>query len=90
MSGLQKINELITENRLSEAVEALNRYIASNPKDDEAYFMRGRVYWRMGDKRMAMNDYAKAVDMNPESGASRAIENAHDVLDFFNPDMFNP
>lgn len=90
MSGLQKINELIAENRLPEAVEALNCYIALNPEDDEACFLRGRVYWRMGDRRKAINDYAKAVEINPGSGAARAIENARDVMDFFNPDIFNP
>lgn len=90
MSGLQKIRYLIKENRLLEAVDCLNSHIALNIEDDEAYFMRGRVYWQMGDKRKAINDYAKAVEINPDSGASRAIENACDVMDFFNPDIFNP
>lgn len=90
MSGLQKINVLIEGNRLMEAVDSLNRHIAQNAEDDEAYFLRGRVYWRMGDRRKAINDYAKAVEINPDSRAARAIENARDVMDFFNPDIFNP
>ncbi|MBQ9077868.1 MAG: tetratricopeptide repeat protein [Muribaculaceae bacterium] len=78
------------ENRLDEALSRLNEYIAGEPESDEAYFMRGKVYWRIGDKRQALNDYSRAVGLNPESPAARALENARDVYDFFNPDIFNP
>lgn len=90
MAGLQKINELITENKLHEALSALDECVKSNPECDEAWFMRGRVFWRLGDRRRAINDYARAVELNPDSPATRAMENARDVLDFFNPDIFNP
>ncbi len=90
MAFLQKINELITENNLNLALTELNEFITANPNADDAYFMRGRIYWRLGDKQNAITDYNRAVELNPASPASRALENARDVMDFFNPDIFNP
>lgn len=87
---LQKINELITLNRIEDAIKELNEYIDSHPDSDEAFFMRGKLHWRMGDKRQAMNDYNMAVEINPESSATRALENAHAIQSFFNPDLLNP
>lgn len=87
---LQKINELITLNRIEEAIKELNEYIDAYPDNDEAFFMRGKLYWRMENKRQAMNDYNMAVEINPESPATRALENAHAIQSFFNPDLLNP
>ena len=44
----------------------------------------------MGDRIAAMNDYAAAAAVNPDSPATAALQNARDVNDFFNPDIFNP
>ncbi len=64
--------------------------IDGNPESDELYFRRGKLYWRMGDRSAAMGDYAKAQSINPDSPASKALEMAYDVANFFNPDLYNP
>lgn len=87
---LQKINELITLNRIKDAIIELNNFINDHQDCDEAYFLRGKLYWRLGDKRNAMNDYSRAAELNPESRATRALENAQDIQAFFNPDLLNP
>lgn len=56
----------------------------------EAYFMRGRLHWKLGARARAMADYAHAADLDPDSGAVRALEMARDIEAFFNPDMLNP
>ncbi|WP_304967895.1 hypothetical protein [Duncaniella muris] len=50
----------------------------------------GKLRWRMGDRSGAMGDYAKAVELNPDSPAVMALEQARDIADFFNPDLYNP
>ena len=43
-----------------------------------------------GERRQAMSDYAHAISINPESPARQALEQAHDIMAFFNTDLMNP
>lgn len=85
-----KYQQLVSENRLQEALDELDRLIEASPGDDGFLFARGKVRWRMGDRAGATGDYAKASMINPESPAAKALENARDIADFFNPDLYNP
>lgn len=64
--------------------------LAANPDDDGAYYCLGRLLWKNGDRAGAMAAYTKAVALNPKSPASHALDLAHSVFDFFNPDLLNP
>lgn len=89
-TDLQKINELISQNCIDDAINCLSAHIADNPEDDEALYLRGKLYWRLGDRRSAINDYNAAVAVNPDSQARRALEMSTDIMNFFNPDLLNP
>lgn len=90
MSVFQKIEELINENRLEEAILLLNNDIERNKNNDKLYFTRGKIHWRLGNKSQAITDYEHAVAINPQSQARIALENARDVISFFNPNLYNP
>ena len=90
MSVFQKIEELINENRLEDALLLLNKEIEKDKNNDKTYFCRGKVHWKMGNKSQAITDYEYAVAINPQSPARIALDNARDVISFFNPDIFNP
>ncbi len=90
MSVFQKIEELINENRLEEALLLLNNEISRDENSDKLYFTRGKLHWRLGNKSQAITDYEHAVDINPDSTARIALDNARDVIAFFNPDLYNP
>lgn len=81
---------LISKGKLEEALEVLDGLIAVSPDDDKLLFERGKIRWRLGDRAGATGDYAKAVMINPDSPAARALEQARDIADFFNPDLYNP
>lgn len=87
---LQKINAFICENRIEDAINALNQHIAEHGDDDVALYERGKLYWRIGDRRSAITDYNAAVAVNPDSPARRALEMSTDIMNFFNPDLLNP
>ncbi|MDE5749752.1 MAG: tetratricopeptide repeat protein [Duncaniella sp.] len=91
MEKLQNIENIIASGDLSRAVEALTEMI-DNGSDglDDLYFRRGKLYWRLGRRSEATSDYMKAVALNPDSPAARALENARDIEAFFNPDLYNP
>lgn len=85
-----RIESLITSEQYAEAVRLLSEWIELTPDDDALFFKRGLIFWRLGQRGAATSDYTKAVLINPDSPAARALEMAHDVADFFNPDLYNP
>lgn len=90
MIELQKIETLFSENRIDEAINSLNANIEAEPDCSQWYFLRGRAFWRLGQKGKAISDYEQAAALDPESPAKHALEMARDVMDFFNPDLYNP
>ena len=91
MPDLQQTNDLIARDRLDEALYAVNRLIADGDGDDATLlFVRGKIYWRRGDRARATGDYAAAASLDPDGPAARALENARDINDFYNTDLYNP
>lgn len=89
---MQKIEELISQNRLDEAIEELTKLTAdgSCEVDDELLFTFGKLLWRAGRRSEAMEAYAKACEINPDSPAGVALQQAREIFQFFNPDLLNP
>ena len=87
---LQDIQTILADNKIDEAINELNDIIANNPDDDEALFLRGKAYWRLGNRSRALTDYATAASINPDSSATFALEQAREIEAFFNPDLLNP
>ncbi len=87
---MQKIDELITQNRLDEAIRLLGKQVDAGNADDNTYFTMGKLLWRLGRRSEAMDAYNRAVSINPDSPANVAIEQARAIFDFYNPDLLNP
>lgn len=77
-------------NDLKSRIEVLGSLLESDPLNDALWFERGKLRWRLGDRSGATGDFARASELNPAGPATRALENAVDVADFFNPDLYNP
>jgi len=86
----QDYKQLICSGHYSEAIRQLDSLIESDPDNDRLLFERGKLRWRTGDRAGATGDYAKAAHINPQSPAAKALEQARDIADFFNPDLYNP
>ncbi|MDE5682578.1 MAG: tetratricopeptide repeat protein [Muribaculaceae bacterium] len=52
--------------------------------------MKGRIAWKRGLKSQAMSFYAEAAGLEPDSEAATALEQARQVMDFYNKDLYNP
>lgn len=87
---LQEIESLIASDRLNDSLQLLNSHIAHNPTDSRALFLRGKVYWRLGNRSAAQNDYMASAAIDPEGPARAALEYAREIEAFFNPDLLNP
>ncbi len=75
---------------LDDELSRLTAEIDMNPADDNLYYLRGRLYWRLGYRALAISDYECAVALNGESPASAALKIARDIMDYYNKDMYNP
>lgn len=56
----------------------------------EALYLLGRVEWKRGSRGAAMSRYNEAVALDPESEAAVALEQAAEIMDFYNKDLYNP
>ncbi len=87
MIDLEKIKTLLQEDN---PAAALALFDGEEQLSADGYFLRGKIYWRMGLRREAINDYHASVALMPDGPAARALEQANSVMSFFNPDLLNP
>lgn len=91
MKSLEEIRSMLESGAIpSEVIIELDAFIASNPQSDEAYLERGMLHWGCNNRALAINDYHAAIAINPDSLAKQALQNANDILDFYNKDLYNP
>ena len=86
----EKINRLIAENNLEKALAYIDEWLSTHSKDDKAYYLKGLVSWKQGNWELTIENYLKAIEINPESPAKQAYEMVMDIINFSNPDLYNP
>lgn len=73
------------------AIAVITDFIAANPGSADAYVTRGLKYFGRGARALAINDFLKALEIQPDSVAAKtALDSANSILDFYNKDLFNP
>ncbi len=90
MISIEDINRLIEENKLEQALVHLEERLACDLRDDAAYYLKGSLFWKQGDWKKAIENFLKAVEINPESPARQAYEMVMEIINFSNPDLYNP
>lgn len=86
----QKIKSIIAENSAEKAVAILEELSATNPGNSLLLTEIGKLHWRLGNRGAAMSAYKQAADIDPDGPAALLLENADDIMAFFNPDLLNP
>ncbi len=77
-------------NNIEEEIRLLSQRIAANPADDDAYYRRGTLRWRLQQRAGAITDLNTAARLNPQGPAPAAVANLNAIMAFFNPDLYNP
>ncbi|MDR0976230.1 MAG: tetratricopeptide repeat protein [Prevotellaceae bacterium] len=91
MNQLQSIKDRIDEGEIGEAITRLNTYISTEPSHhDEAFYLLGNAYRKQGDWQQALNNYSRAIDLNPDSPAREARRMVMDILNYYNKELYNP
>lgn len=68
----------------------LSEYLAKNSGDEESLIERGRIYWALGKRSDAINDYLAAQRINPDGKATQLLKATYDILNFYDKDLYNP
>ena len=90
MDQLKTIKELINQGDIEKALQALDEFLRTEPVGkDEAYYLMGNAYRKLGDWQKARNNYQSAIELNPDSPALQARKMVMDILNFYNKDMYN-
>ncbi len=74
------------EKRLAE----LSERIQACPEDDGALIERGRLYWALGRRSLAIGDYLAAQKLNPDGPATQLLQATNEILNFYHRDLYNP
>lgn len=71
-------------------IEALSETLRNEPYNENAYVLRGRLWWKLGKRSAAINDYLAAKRLNPEGKGAQMLKATYDILDYYNKDLYNP
>lgn len=71
-------------------LQTLSERLEKDSEDEFALIERGRLYWALGKRSEAINDYLAAQRINPEGKAKELLKATYEILNFYNKDLFNP
>ncbi len=77
-------------NNIEQEISQLSARIEANPADADALYRRGTLRWRLGQRAGALTDLNAAAKLNPDGPAKAALSHLNEIMDFFNPDLYNP
>ncbi|MDR0892522.1 MAG: tetratricopeptide repeat protein [Mediterranea sp.] len=92
MDQQNDLKELINRGDIDTAIEQINHLLQEESAEtgkDMLFYLRGNAYRKKGDWKQALDNYQRAIDLNPDSPAAQARSMAMDILEFFNKDMYN-
>ena len=82
---IELVQSLFDANRLDEAMALLG-----SADDARALYMKGRIAWKQGRRSDAISLYGRASALDPSGPAAVALEQARQIMDFYNKDLYNP
>jgi len=83
--------ELAKVEKIEAAIEKYKSVLELDAKNIEAQLQIGELYHQMGNLPEALSAYLHTTDLDSEhKKANVKIEMIKSILDFFNPDLYNP
>lgn len=87
---LKDIEKLAGEGKLQEALRYLENLLENEPGNGAGWYLMGGFLRRMQRWGEAINAYNRAEELEPGTGAKRAVESIYEILRFQNTDLMNP
>ncbi|MHC1705283.1 MAG: tetratricopeptide repeat protein [Tenuifilaceae bacterium] len=90
MCSLEKGLAFLSAGDIEKAHECFTLAMNNDQQNFLLWFNRGKVYRLKGDFIAAINDFQKALDINPDfKEAEVSIEMLKNIISFRNPDLLN-
>ncbi len=83
------VRVLLHESRLDEAERMLHGAMLEAGRDDEVYLWMGHLNRQRNDWKQALECYAHAIDLNPQSEALMARQMLLDIINFRDVQSYN-
>jgi len=90
MDIIKKISYIINSNNTNDSIVELSKLIDEDGSCWQAYMERGKLYWKEGNLKCALNDYIIADNLNPNSSPRELIRHMLKIIQFRNNDILNP
>ena len=92
---IQQIKDMLARSESRDVIALCDNLIKNNQDADkklvsQLYYLRGNAYRQLGDWGKAMSSYLEASERNPEGPAKQAYQQALQILEFYNHDLYNP
>ena len=71
-------------------LQSLSELLKENAEDESVLIERGRLYWSLGRRSEAINDYLAAQKLNPDGNAKELLKATYEILNFYHKDLYNP
>jgi len=88
----EKLNRVLDLIRAEKAHEARQHFSEIIPEESAEYFMvKGKLEQKFQNWGKAINAFSKVVEFEPENvEAQNQLQMIKNILNFWNPEMFNP
>lgn len=85
----ETIQQLIDNYQLDKAEASIQAILALQPEDDEAYLLMGNIQRKRSNWKEALQNYAQAIELNPDSPALHAREMIIEIMNFYDKERYN-
>ncbi|MBN2595267.1 MAG: tetratricopeptide repeat protein [Marinifilaceae bacterium] len=83
--------KLESEGDFRSALEKYKELALAEPQNIEALFKLAEMHHQLGELPKALSAYIRVADLQPDhKKANVKIEMIKSIMDFFNPDLYNP
>jgi len=88
---LIEADQLVKAGDSRAALEKYKKIVGIDEKHIDAHFMIGELHHQLGELPAALSAYHITTDLQPDhKKANVKIEMIKSIMDFFNPDLYNP
>ena len=86
---IKYINDLLNSDKVTEANQILNKLVPENTVD--YWLLKGRIEQKLQNWGAAINAFSNVLEIdNNNKEAESSIHIIQNILNFWNPEMFNP
>ncbi len=91
MNAEADLKALLTAGHTDEAIRQLHDLLAEAPQAAARWhYLLGNAHRKAGRWAQALNHYAEAQALDPDSPAAAAERMLQDILEFYHKDSYNP